>query len=73
MNRDDKRESFLRLSERGHEIYGQIVPRALAYQARLMKGVSKADSEAMERVFAHLLQRAEDCETLQRHNELHYA
>lgn len=73
MNRDDKRESFLRLSERGTEIYGQIVPRALAYQARLVKGISKADSEALERIFAHLLERAEDCETLQRHSELLYA
>jgi len=73
MNREDKRESFLSLNERGHEIYAQIVPRALAYQARLVKGISKADSEALDRIIAHLLEKAEDCETLQRHSELLYA
>jgi len=73
MNREDRRESFLRLSDRGREIYAQIVPRALAYQARLEKGLSRADADALDRIITHLLEKAEDHETLQRNSELLYA
>lgn len=73
MNRDDRRESFLRLSEKGLEIYAAIVPRALAYQQRLEAGLSRADAAAFQRVLAHFLARAEDHEALQMRGELQFA
>lgn len=73
MNRDDRRESFLRLSNKGLEIYTAIVPRALAYQQRLEAGLSRADAAAFQRVIAHFMARAEDHETLQQHGELQFA
>ncbi len=57
-NRDDRRETFLRLSARGEEIYAALVPKALAYQQRLAEGLAPADLQALERVIAHFMAKS---------------
>jgi DNA-binding MarR family transcriptional regulator len=59
INRDDRRESFLRLSEQGEAIYAALVPKALAYQVRLMEGLSKNDIAALDRIIGHFMDKAE--------------
>ena len=58
-NRDDRREAFLRLSEQGHAIYAALAPKALAYEARLMEGLTKKDVAALDRIIAHFLTKAD--------------
>lgn len=58
-NRDDRRESFLKLTAKGENVYGAIVPRARAFQERLQEGLSDSDAHTFERVMQHLLERAE--------------
>lgn len=58
-NRDDRREIFLRLSAQGRRIYAEMAPKALAYQARLMKGLPKEDVAALERLIVHFMDAAE--------------
>ena len=72
INRDDRRETLLRLTDKGQDMYRAIVPRAIAYQARLEEGLSRADAAALDRIIAHLMKHAEDHETLQRNGERLY-
>lgn len=58
-NRNDRREAFLCLSAQGESVYAALVPKALAYEARLMEGLSKADRAALDRIIAHFMQAAE--------------
>lgn len=55
-NREDRRESFLRLTAQGGSVYAEMVPKALVYQARLKEGLSKSDLAALERILAHFMQ-----------------
>lgn len=63
-NREDRRESFLRLSARGQAIYAAIVPRALAFQDALEDGIAHEDAAAFARVVRHLLERASAAEAI---------
>ena len=63
-NRNDRRETFLRLTNKGETIYAAIVPRARAFQALLEDGITARDAQAFDRVIQHLLQRAEAADAI---------
>jgi DNA-binding MarR family transcriptional regulator len=54
-NRDDRRETFLRLTGNGEAIYAEMVPKALAYQSSLLEGLSRNDLAALDRIIAHFM------------------
>ena len=54
----DKREAFLSLSAAGRRIYGEIVPLARDYAARLAADLSAADRAAFDRIVAMLHERS---------------
>lgn len=53
-NEADRREAFVRLSAQGRDVYEVIAPLGLAYQRRLVEGISEADMAAFTRIEAHL-------------------
>jgi DNA-binding MarR family transcriptional regulator len=57
-NRLDGRSHRLLLTGSGERIYRQIVPLALEHEARLLRGLTPADSSRLERVLRQLEQRA---------------
>jgi len=57
-NRADKREAFLSLTDTGRRIYGEIVPLARDYAARLTADLSAADRAAFDRIVAMLRERS---------------
>lgn len=56
-NRQDRRESFVSLTPPGLRIYRQIVPLALAFQARWTEGIAPDELKAFERVLSTLTER----------------
>ncbi|KFN42365.1 hypothetical protein N790_11550 [Arenimonas malthae CC-JY-1] len=58
VRRDDRRHSMLRLSPAGRAIYDEVAPMALAYQRRLLEGLSPDERAALDR----LLTRMEELE-----------
>lgn len=56
-NRDDRREAFVALSAPGRRIYDEIVPMALAFEQRLLDGISGEERTTFERVLATLTER----------------
>jgi DNA-binding MarR family transcriptional regulator len=56
-NRQDRRESFVALTAAGVRIYGQIVPLALALQARWTEGIAPEELKVFERVLSTLTER----------------
>lgn len=44
---DDRRRSVLALSSRGRSVYGEVAPMALAFEARLLDGVSQAERDGL--------------------------
>ena len=62
-NRDDRREAFLKLSPQGVTIYEALVPKALAYEARLMAGLADEDRAALDRIITHFMNRSENIGT----------
>lgn len=56
-NRADRRESFISLTPAGSRMYGQIVPLALAFQARWTEGIAPDELRVFERVLAVLMER----------------
>ena len=56
-NIHDRREAFLELSGPGRRVYDEIVPMALAFEARLLDGISKEERVTFERVLATLTER----------------
>ena len=58
VRRDDRRHSMLRLSPAGRAIYDEVAPMALAYQRRLLEGLSPEERAALDR----LLTRMEELE-----------
>lgn len=58
VRRDDRRHSMLRLSPAGRAIYDEVAPMALAYQRRLLEGLSDDERAALDR----LLTRMEELE-----------
>jgi DNA-binding MarR family transcriptional regulator len=58
INRADKREAFLTLTETGHRVYAEIVPLARDYTARLTAHLSDQDRAAFDRVMTMLHERS---------------
>jgi DNA-binding MarR family transcriptional regulator len=58
LNRADKREAFLFLTDDGRRTYGEIVPLARDYAARLTAGLSVADRAAFDRIVEMLHARS---------------
>jgi DNA-binding MarR family transcriptional regulator len=56
-NRQDKRESFVSLTPPGLRIYRQIVPLALAFEARWTDGIAPEELKVFERVLSTLTER----------------
>lgn len=56
-NRQDRRESFVALTPAGTRIYAQIVPLALAFQARWTEGIAADELKVFERVLSTLNER----------------
>lgn len=50
---DDRREEILRLTPLGRKTYGEIVPRALAFEARILEGLGP-DAERLLTALRHL-------------------
>ena len=57
-NRQDRRESFVTLTAAGARIYAQIVPLALAFEARWTEGIASDELKVFERVLATLTERS---------------
>ncbi|KPF72596.1 hypothetical protein IP69_01480 [Bosea sp. AAP35] len=57
-NRQDRRESFVALTSAGERIYAQIVPLALAFQARWTEGIAAEELKVFERVLSTLTERS---------------
>lgn len=58
LNRADRREAFLSLTTTGQRTYGEIVPLARDYAARLTADLSEADREAFDRIVEMLRERS---------------
>jgi DNA-binding MarR family transcriptional regulator len=56
-NRQDRREAFIALTPAGTRVYAQIVPLALAFQARWTDGIAADELKVFERVLATLTER----------------
>jgi DNA-binding MarR family transcriptional regulator len=56
-NRKDRRESFVALTAAGGRIYAEIVPLALAFQARWTEGIAADELVVFERVLSTLTER----------------
>lgn len=44
---EDRRRSVLALSSRGRSVYGEVAPMALAFEARLLDGVSQTERDGL--------------------------
>lgn len=56
-NREDRREAFISLTPRGSRTYAEIVPLALAFQARWTEGLPADELRVFERVLSVLTER----------------
>jgi DNA-binding MarR family transcriptional regulator len=54
-NRDDMREAFLSLTDRGRDIYHEVVPLALSFSRRLTDTLDPGELMVAERVIEKLL------------------
>jgi len=54
----DRRRSILRMSASGIEIYEQISPALLRYEAELLAGLSATDRRHLDRILARLVSKA---------------
>jgi DNA-binding MarR family transcriptional regulator len=54
----DRRRSVLTLTARGMQVYGRIVPLALAYERRLLAELSPAEQSQFEALLARLQKRS---------------
>ncbi|MDH7796533.1 MULTISPECIES: MarR family winged helix-turn-helix transcriptional regulator [unclassified Beijerinckia] len=59
-NSGDRREAFLKLARRGHDIYAAIVPMALDYERKLLRDLPKADIALLDKTLTLLLHRADE-------------
>lgn len=57
-NKADRREAFLQLTQPGRRIYDEIAPLALAFERRLLDGLSPADLKTFEMVLSTLTDRS---------------
>lgn len=56
----DRRKALLTLTDQGYRIYREIVPMALAYEAKLTGTLSKQETEMLDRLLGKLQTRAEE-------------
>jgi DNA-binding MarR family transcriptional regulator len=56
-NREDLREAFLSLTDRGRDVYHEIVPIALSFSARLTQELEPDELLVAERVIDRLLEQ----------------
>lgn len=56
-NRQDRREAFIALSPAGERVYAQIVPLALAFEARWIADIPVEELKVFERVLTTLTER----------------
>ena len=56
-NRDDKREAFLALTGKGRQIYADLAPLALGFEAEVMRGFSRGDLAAFDRMLRVIEER----------------
>jgi DNA-binding MarR family transcriptional regulator len=56
-NRQDRREAFVALTAAGKRVYEQIVPLALAFEARWTEGIAAEELKVFERVLSTLTER----------------
>jgi DNA-binding MarR family transcriptional regulator len=61
-NRDDMREAFLSLTDKGRDIYHDVVPLALSFSSALTDKLEPGDLLAAERVIEQLLMVTEHIE-----------
>lgn len=54
----DRRRSVLTLSARGQQVYQRIIPLALAYERRLLAGLSPEERSQFDALLARLQQRS---------------
>lgn len=53
-SKDDRRRSILKLSKRGNNIYTQIIPLALDYEANITAVLSKAELNSLDKIIGKL-------------------
>jgi DNA-binding MarR family transcriptional regulator len=58
-NRDDMREAFLSLTDRGRDIYHDVVPLALSFSSRLTDRLAPGDLLVVERALDQLIRATE--------------
>jgi DNA-binding MarR family transcriptional regulator len=61
-NRDDMREAFLSLTDRGRDVYHDVVPLAVSFSRKLTDMIESRDLLATERVIEQLLSATEQVE-----------
>jgi DNA-binding MarR family transcriptional regulator len=54
----DRRRSILDLSDAGWNIYGQVIPVLLAYEADLLEGLSASERRQLDKLLKRLSERA---------------
>ncbi len=55
---EDRRRSNLRLSDKGWEVYDQVVPLALEYERNLIASLDPVDRDALDRLIDVLMEKA---------------
>lgn len=63
IDRDDRRRSVLRLTDKGHQVYAAIVPAALKYEEELLATLSSEQLETLNGLITSLTQAARDMES----------
>lgn len=62
IDRDDRRRSVLRLTDKGRDVYAALIPAALKYEAELLKSLSSEQLETLNGLISTLTQAARDLE-----------
>ena len=57
MHGADRRRSVLELSAKGHRVYDEVAPLALAYEQRLLQGLKADERAALDRLLAQMEER----------------
>jgi DNA-binding MarR family transcriptional regulator len=53
----DRRRSVLELSAKGHRVYDEVAPLALAYERRLLEGLKADERAALDRLLTQMEER----------------
>lgn len=63
IDRDDRRRSVLRLTDKGRQVYAAIVPAALKYEEELLKSLTADQLDTLNGLISTLTQAARDLES----------